>query len=441
MPSMDVELARWLVSAEAEPALAVADEFVDLTGLAAADALRRRFDPAQAAAALTLVELRRKAVAKFGERARRLYFTPDGLQQATRSSVAAWRAARYVAAGVREVVDVGCGIGADLLAFADAGLDVTGVEADPATAVLAQANIGERGRVVCGLAQDEAESLLRTGVAVFVDPARRTARGRSWRLEDFSPSWDYACGLLAGRFGCLKAAPGLDHALIPDGCEALWVSESGDLVELSLWSDGPSVDAFPDGDVDEGRGRGQSTPGRPRAWSESVVEGAAGGAAAVGASVREREAPVGRPSAAILLPAADRLDVDPAARARVAPPGAWLLEPDPSVSRSGGVDTLAGRLDAWRLAPGIAYLSCDAPATTPFATAFEVVEAFAFDERVLRRWAREHDIGTLEIKTRGLGVDPAVLRKRLRLSGQRAATVVLTPTPHGALTLVVRRQA
>ena len=48
-------------------------------------------------------------------------------------------------------------------------------------------------------------------------------------------------------------------------------------------------------------------------------------------------------------------------------------------------------------------------------------------------------IGTLEIKKRGLDLDPAVLRKRLKLRGAGSATVVLTRGSTGTLLLVVRR--
>ena len=380
---MDVASAQWLVSERAEPALAAAASFADPTSLAAAQALRRLCDPGQAAAALTQVALRRRARAKFGERAAGMFFTPDGLQQATRAPVALWRAARFAEAGVRAVVDVGCGIGADALAFADAGLAVTGIEADAVTAVFAQANLGARGRVVCARAEDVAEGLLADGVGVFVDPARRDARGRSWRIEDLSPSWAFATGLLRGRFGCVKAGPGLDLAHV-GGEEAIWVSESGDLVELSLWTDG-------------------------------VVR------------------------AAVLLPDGVRLDVDPSADTRIGPVAAWLYEPDPAVVRSGGVDTLAVRLGARRLAAGIAYLTAAGLKETPFATAFEVLDTLPYDERALRAWVRAGDVGALEIKTRGLGVDPAVLRRRLKPTGRAGATLVLTPTPHGARALVVRR--
>jgi hypothetical protein len=52
---------------------------------------------------------------------------------------------------------------------------------------------------------------------------------------------------------------------------------------------------------------------------------------------------------------------------------------------------------------------------------------------------RQNRIGTLEIKKRGLDVDPAALRRRLSPKGPRSATLVLTPTPDGAAALVVRR--
>lgn len=139
---MDESLARWLIGAEGAEALAAAAAWPDPSSLAAAQALRRRWTPDQAAAATRQVALRRRAAAKFGERAGGIFFTSEGLEQATRATVARWRADRMVAAGARRVVDLGCGIGADALAFADAGLEVVAVELDPATAVLAQANLG-----------------------------------------------------------------------------------------------------------------------------------------------------------------------------------------------------------------------------------------------------------------------------------------------------------
>ncbi len=337
--------------------------------------------------ALTQVKLRRRAVTKFGPRAAGLFFTTDGLEQATRAEVAAWRAERFRSAGVRSVVDVGCGLGADALAFADAGLDVLGIETDPATACLAAANLGSGGRIVTADATTGGgwtvlAEYLNTGAAVFIDPARRTAAGRTWRVADFSPSWDFAVGLLEGRFGCIKGAPGLPSALIPEGRGATWVSHRGDLVEVSIWSSGSRQ--------------------------------------------------------AVLLPAGHVLEAE-GGPVRVGPVGRYLYEPDPAVLRAGASAQLAELLKAHRLSAEVGYLSGDELISTPLATAFEVLAVMPYSERELRQWVRRERIGVLEIKVRGLEVDPAHLRRRLKLAGPQTATVVLALTPEGSRALVVRR--
>src|SRR5690606_129646 len=129
-----------------EAALTAAATLVGDDPLTAATALRAQgVAPDLAAAALTQATLRTRAVAKFGPDAHRMFFTRPGLEQATRAVVAARRAARLAAAGVRHLADLGCGIGADTIACAQAGLQVTAVEADPATAAVAAANLAALG--------------------------------------------------------------------------------------------------------------------------------------------------------------------------------------------------------------------------------------------------------------------------------------------------------
>ena len=120
--------------------------------------------------------------------AERMFFTPDGLEQATRWVVARWRAALFVDAGVSEVWDLGCGIGVDAMALSEAGLGVHAVESDPVTAAFAQANLAlvGGGEVTVGRAED-VQVPERGGI--FLDPARRTARGRTWDVADLTPPW------------------------------------------------------------------------------------------------------------------------------------------------------------------------------------------------------------------------------------------------------------
>jgi len=363
-------------------------------GLAAAARLRAHYGAELATAALHQASLRRRARVKFGDRAETMFFTRDGLEQATRPVVAAHHADRLRAAGVRRVVDLGCGIGADAVAFAAVGLEVVAVERDPATAAVAAANLAGRGRVVCADAEELAAELLTPGTAAFCDPARRSGRGRLWRVEDFAPSWGLVTALLDGRQAAgVKLGPALPHALLPGSAEAEWVTAGGETVEVGLWA-GPGAEP--------GVNAAQLLPGgrlaAPRAGPQQ-----------------------------------------PASRLPVGEVGRYLYEPDGAVIRAGGVGLLGERLGARLLDPQIAYLTADQRVDTPFAAVFEVVEVLPYATKVLRRWVRERGVGTLEIKKRGVDVDPAELRRRLRPAGAASATLVLSRTPRGAVALAVRR--
>ena len=64
--------------------------------------------------------------------------------------------------------------------------------------------------------------------------------------------------------------------------------------------------------------------------------------------------------------------------------------------------------------------------TTPFAQGFRVLDTMPLDVKQLAARLAAEDVGTVEIKKRGVDVDPAQFRKRLRLRGRRAVTLVLT---------------
>jgi hypothetical protein len=121
------------------------------------------------------------------------------------------------------------------------------------------------------------------------------------------------------------------------------------------------------------------------------------------------------------------------------PLGRYLWEPDPAVVRSGALGEVAADLGAWPVAESIAYLTGDGDRTSPWAERFAVERVLDFDDSAVRAWLREAGIGVLEIKVRGLDLDPAAWRRRLRLKGKASATVVCTPTVDGAVVVVVRR--
>jgi SAM-dependent methyltransferase len=117
--------------------------------LSVATEVRRRvrgLSPELAGAAITQAQLRRRGRDKFGADADLMWFTPDGLEQATRAEVADHRAARFAALAAPpdppiRVADLCCGIGGDLRALSRAGCAVTGFDKDPLTVEVARANI------------------------------------------------------------------------------------------------------------------------------------------------------------------------------------------------------------------------------------------------------------------------------------------------------------
>ncbi|MEU9515703.1 methyltransferase domain-containing protein, partial [Micromonospora sp. NPDC048169] len=359
-----------------------------------------------AAAALTQAELRRRAAGKFGPAAAGMFLTRAGLEQATRRAVADRRAARLRAAGVTTLADLGCGLGADALAAGRAGIRVYAVEADPLTAAMAAANAEAAGlaglvTVECG----DATAFDVTGVdAVFCDPARRRA-GTGRRVFDpnaYSPPWDFVTGLAARvPRTVVKVAPGLDHALIPAGAEAEWVSVDGDLVEAALWC----------GEL----------AGVPRRAT----------------LLREKEGPLLNASGSKRVPSY-HLTGTGAAEAEVGPVRRFLYDPDPAVVRAHLVAELATDLDATLADPSIAYLYADEARPTPFARCMEITDVLPFSLKRLRALLRERRVGRVEIRKRGSALEPEKLRRDLRLSGDEAAGLTLTRVAGNPTVLVCR---
>jgi hypothetical protein len=96
------------------------------------------------------------------------------------------------------------------------------------------------------------------------------------------------------------------------------------------------------------------------------------------------------------------------------------------VIRARLIGDVARSLEAGMLDEHIAYLTSDAALTSPFVQTFRVRESLPADEKALGKALRERGIGRLEIKKRGVDVDPATLRTRLKLRGPETATLILT---------------
>ncbi|MDX3576602.1 class I SAM-dependent methyltransferase [Streptomyces sp. FL07-04A] len=361
--------------------------------LAVATRLRREHPADLVSAALGQARLRQRAAVKFGARdAERMFFTPNGVEQSTRASVAGYRAERMKALGVTSVADLCCGIGGDAIALARAGIRVLAVDRDPAAAEAARANAEALGlsELIEVREADVTEVDAGGYDAVFVDPARRGGRGRIFDPEAYSPplSWAVAAALAAPR-AALKIAPGVPHEAIPAEAEAEWISDGGDVKEAVLWFG-----------TEPGTVRATLLPG-PRTL--------------VGAG----------------LP-------DPPVRSV----GRYLYEPDGAVIRAHLVADVARELDGALVDETIAYVTADALRPTPYAAAYEITDQLPFGVKKLKALLREREVGVLTVKKRGSAVEPEELRKKVlpKPHGSEAATVFLTRVA-GAPTMLIGKPA
>ncbi|MFJ6606293.1 class I SAM-dependent methyltransferase [Streptomyces lydicus] len=361
--------------------------------LAAATRLRRDHPAPLVSAALGQARLRQRAAAKFGADAQRMYFTANGVEQSTRATVAAHRADRLAALGVRSVADLCCGIGGDALALARAGIRVLAVDRDPLACAAARANAAALGlaELIEVRAADVTEVDTAGWDAVFVDPARRSKvrGGRIFDPEAYSPplSWAVEAARTA-PFAALKIAPGVPHEMLPEDAEAEWISDRGEVKEAVLWFG--------------------TAPGARRAT---------------------------------LLPAGDSLLGAGLPDPEAGPVGRYLYEPDGAVIRAHLVAEAAAALDGRLIDPTIAYVTADTLRPTPYATAYEITDVLPFNVKRLKALLRERGVGTAVIKKRGSAVEPEELRKKLKLGGGGNSVTIFLTRVAGAPTMLLGQPA
>lgn len=408
----------------------------------------RRDFGAAAPALIDTVRLRRRAAAKIADAGEWL-FTEDAVQQATPTPVARRRAQRLAG---RAVHDVTCSVGAELVQLARVCPAVIGSDLDTVRLAMAAHNlgaawqpvtaepIGRRGTAAAGpaaaAARDDitaaqsspgAASVARMGAArgettaalestvgvggdipipahrgsargrvgnvvlaaadalvpitkdivIVADPGRRVGGRRTHDPAALQPPLPDLLTAYAGRDIVVKCAPGLDFDALDWQGEIEVVSLDGAVREACLWSPGVAE------------------PG-----------------------VRRRAVVLSGTGEAYTLTDADPDDIPQRA------PGEWIIDPDGAVVRAGLVRHYAAEHGLWQLDPHIAYLTGDT--VPPGMRGFRVEARMELREKTLRQELARRDCGSLEILVRGVDVDPDVLRKKLKLRGSTAYSLVIT---------------
>jgi hypothetical protein len=246
---------------------------------------------------------------------------------------------------------------------------------------MARRNVGGAGVV-----RADALAPVSRGTVVLADPGRRGGGRRRFDPADYQPALDGLLDTYRDRELVVKAAPGIDFDKVGQ------LGFHGE-IEVTSW---------------------RASVREACLWSPGMTE----------PGVRRRATILDRDEQ---ITDADPPDCD------VRPAGRWIIDPDGAVVRAGLVRHYGARHGLWQLDPDIAYLSGDH--LPEGVRGFEVLETLPYSEKRLRQVLIARDCGALEILVRGVRdvqADPDALRRRLRLRGAAALSVVITRIGTGA---------
>ena len=283
------------------------------------------------------------------------------------------------------LADLCCGIGGDLQALATNSPTI-GIDRDPIVAHFAAINTGAPIHTT-----DITTFDLNSASAFHIDPDRRPTGRRTTSLEWCEPNIETIDALLARvPSAAIKLGPASE---VPphwsERCELEWISRDRECRQLVAW-----------------HGALARSPAQNRATILPAAHGLA------------PRTITGAPKQPI--PIADKRhnyvhDIDPAVLA----------------AKLKGVLAAEHNLAALsaRLNP---TLTGDDAITDPALACFAVEEVMPFRVDKLAKHLAAHNIGQLEIKKRGVDLNPEKLRRDLKLRGNNSATLLITPIANRA---------
>ncbi len=327
-----------------------------------------------------------------------------------------------------EVHDLCCGMGGDSF-YLPAGLKVTGVDLDENRLAMYSHNMQAFGKAAETLNKDVREvahendakmsaSAGMTKTDYFtIDPARRALEGENQRdLKNLTPTLEEVVEISRHyRGGMAKLPPGYPPAEIPDGTEILYLGGHSDCREcLVLFGE---LAKHPD-------------------TVRAVIVGKAGETLAEWTRRRDRSLETLDDDLQEKLDRNDSLEGKDrtyrTATSRSDLPlgeiGKYIAEPAPVLIRSRLFSdaALAHDPDAHLISEGIAYVSSDKMLPAPAFTSYEILAHAEIATGAVRSMLKEHDIGKITLKLRGIKLDPDAETKRLKPKGKNSAILFYT---------------
>ncbi|MDX1925484.1 MAG: hypothetical protein SFV81_03135 [Pirellulaceae bacterium] len=406
---MELEQAQWLIRA----GRSLLENMHEQAG--------QRLSTSQSNLLREQADLRRRASIRFPDPQKWLW-TTRSLAQASDWWCASFKASLYPAEV--HVTDGCCGAGVDLVALAKRG-PATGIDRDPALVALANANLAAHDLPLSAIAgdlpQDLSNCFNRDAGWLHLDPDRRATNSMDRRLrksEDFSPSLSESLDMMRNASGAiLKLAPAtviepqIETSLQNElGLTRCWLGNLGECRQQLLVT-GELV-------------RGDSAIGGPSVNSQVNFRAAV---------LCEPQANANSNNAEVICGPFQETC------AGVYEPGRYIYDCHPVLHAAQLQMTWADANGAQPLGTSQGYFTSDLAVESAWAQRFEVVEVLPWDQRRVRRWLRENQIGEVEVKKRLLQLDANEHQRALRGAGEAKITLLITRLGERVRAIVARR--
>ena len=413
------------------------------------EALSRKYDALQVSTALhkagysnedrAVIMDYKALVPKFREKfanketARGMFLLCDklALEQSTAQDIGRWKANLWPCEGA--VHDLCCGMGGDSF-YLPASLKLTGVDLDENRLAMYRHNLqafGKTAETICADVRSiECASNGMRADYFTIDPARRAIEGENQRdLRNLTPTLEEVVEISKHyRGGMAKLPPGYPPAEIPDGTEILYLGGHSDCREcLVLFGE---LAKHPD-------------------TVRAIIVGKAGETLAEWTRRRDRSLETLDDDLQEKLDRNDSLEGKDrtyrTATSRSDLPlgeiGKYIAEPAPVLIRSHlfNAAALTHDPDAHLISEGIAYVSSDKPLPAPGFSCYEVLAHTEIASGAVRSMLKEHDIGKITLKLRGVKLDPDAETKRLKPKGKNSAILFYTRARGEKIAILTRR--
>ena len=335
------------------------------------------------------------------------------LEQSTAKDIGHWKAKLWPSEGT--VNDLCCGMGGDSL-FLPETLRVTGIDLDEDRLAMYRYNMQALGKSANTLCAD-VRSVDNSADYFTIDPARRAIEGENQRdLRNLTPTLEEVVEISKHyKGGMAKLPPGYPPAEIPDGTEIIYigghsdcreflvlfgalaknpdsvraviVDKSGDTVAEWSRKRDRSLETLDD-DLQEKLDKNDSLEGKDRTYRTATSKS---------------DLPLG--------------EISP-----------FISEPAPVLIRSHLFNQAAQVSDpnAHLISEGIAYVSTEKQLPAPGFACYEVLAHTEIATGAVRAMLKEHDVGKITLKLRGVRLDPDAEIKRLKPKGKNSAILFYT---------------